>query len=401
MFTARPSICHAHRSHAPKHAPCPHCGTLGHRKETFTRTVRGIAYGALLLIQVTTAEYRARCACCRTFRTQVEGIEAKAKYTNSVRDAVLDRLLDDGMNLERLRQALQRDFFLELSTGFVYDCLRWKVAQRNLADYRRWTLQAFSGTLGIDEMHLGDWTLLVATDPLGDFPVAFALVAANDQDHLGRFLRQLRDHGFHPRVVVTDGSNLYPTLLASVWPGAEHPLCVFHVRQDIDALVLDAVKRLRRQQSRRGHGGRKRRRGRPSSAARRRLTAKANAHVVFKHRFLIVKRREQLSVWEEKQLQTLLEYLPALRGLRRFVDHTHRLLEASQTEAQAWQRYATWQGDEAFRKIPELAKVLDGCRPEKFGKLIACLRSPLGQRVRTHNHVERLNRQLRHHEEVR
>lgn len=401
MITARPSIHHAYRCHAPKRAPCPHCGTLGHRKDTFTRTVRGIAYGVILLVHVTTAEYRARCACCYTFRTQVEGIEPKAKYTNSVRDAVLDRLLDDGMNLERIRQALQGDFFLELSTGFVYDCLRWKVAQLNLADYRRWTVQEFSGTLGSDEIHLGDWTLLLATDPLGDFPVAFALVSANDQDHMGRFLRQLRDHGFHPRVVVTDGSNLYPTLLASVWPDAEHQLCVFHVMQDIDALVLDAVKRLRRQQSRRGHGGRKRWRGRPKSGARRRLTAKDKAHFVFKHRFLIVKRREKLSVWEEKQLQTLLEYLPALRGLRRFVDQTHRLLEASQTEAQAWQRYETWQGDEDFRKIPELAAVLNGCRPEKFGKMIAFLRSPLGQRVRTNNHVERLNRQIRHHEEVR
>ena len=218
---------------------------------------------------------------------------------------------------------------------------------------------------------------------------------------MGRFLRQLRDHGFHPRVVVTDGSNLYPTLLASVWPAAEHQLCVFHVMQDIDALVLDAVKRLRRQQSRRGNGGRKRRRGRPPSGVRRRLTAKDKAHFVFKHRFLIVKRRENLSVWEAKQLQTLLEYLPALRVLRRFVDHTHRLLEASQTEAQAWQRYETWQGDEEFRKIPELAEILDGCRAEKFRKMIAFLRSPLGQRVRTNNHVERLNRQIRHQEEVR
>jgi transposase len=118
------------------------------------------------------------------------------------------------------------------------------------------------------------WTLLLATDPLHNFPVVFALVSTNDQDHLARFLRQLRDHGFHPRVVVTDGSSLYPTLLATIWPNALHQLCVFHIRQDLTQEVLEALKRLRRQQSRRGNAGRKRRAGRTRSP-RPRLTGGA------------------------------------------------------------------------------------------------------------------------------
>jgi hypothetical protein len=39
--------------------------------------------------------------------------------------------------------------------------------------------------------------------------------------------------------------------------------------------------------------------------------------------------------------------------------------------------------------------------PEKFEKMIAYLESPLGQRVRTNNHVERTNRRLRYLEKVR
>lgn len=400
MFTARAKIQHTYRRNAPQHAPCPHCGALGNRKDTVSRTVRGIAYGVILLLHVTTGEYRATCGCCTTFRTQVDGIEPKAKYTNSVREAVLDRLLEDRLNVERLQVALRRDFLLELSTGFVYDCLRGKVQQLNGAAYRQWTLQEFSGTLSIDEIHLGAWTLLLATDPLHDFPVAFALVSKNDQDHLARFLRQLRDHGFHPRVVVTDGSNLYPTLLATIWPNAEHQLCVFHLMQDLTKDVLDAVKRLRRHQRRRGNAGRKRRPGRPRSGSPR-LTAKDKAHFVFKHRYLIVKRREKLSVWEKRALQTMLEYLPALRVLRRFMERVYRLLEASQTEEQAWGRYAAWQATAEFRAVPELAAVLEGMTVAKFGKVVAFLRSPLGQRVRTNNHVERLNRQIRADEKVR
>ena len=252
MDAVRPKVLHEHRRNAPKKAPCPLCGTLGRRKQKLQRTVRSIAYHAVLNVHVTTAEYYARCDCCTTFRTQIEGIEPKAKYANPVREAVLDRLLDDHMNLEQIRSALRRDFLLELSDGFLYDCLDWKIRQLDMAAYRDWTRQEFSGTMCVDELHLGRYTLLLATDPLGDFPIAFALVEQNDQPHMERFLGNLQRCGFRPRVVVTDGSNLYPRLLATIWPDAEHQLCVFHVLKDINDCVLDAVRRLRRQMARRG-----------------------------------------------------------------------------------------------------------------------------------------------------
>src|SRR5262245_19133022 len=114
---ARPKVLHSYRRHAPERAPCPHCGRLGRRKEILERTVRSIAYRAILLVHLTTAEYRARCACCTTFRTHIEGIEPKAHYDNKVREAVLDRVLDDRMSLRQIHDALQRDFYLDLSDG--------------------------------------------------------------------------------------------------------------------------------------------------------------------------------------------------------------------------------------------------------------------------------------------
>jgi len=400
----RPKVLHSYRRHAPKKAPCPHCGHLGRRKDFHHRTVRSIAYRAILLVHVTTAEYRAHCACCTTFRTHLDGIAPKAHYANTVREAVLDRVLDDRMSLRQIQQALHRDFFLDLSDGFLYDCLAWKIRQVAGAAYRQWTLAHFSGTLCIDEIHLGAQTLLLATDPLGDFPVAFALVSANDQEHLGRFLWGLHAHGFRPRVVVTDGSSLYPALLAEVWPETEHQLCVFHVAQDLNDLVLDAVRRSRRELDRRGRRGRKRRRGRPKQGAkarrpRRRL--RDQAHFVYRHRYLIVKRRDRLTAQEQKDLGKLLEMLPGLRVLRAFVDGMHQLFERGQSEATAWRRQAALQSQAAYAAVPELAKALRMLAAEKFAKMIAFLRSPLGCRVRTNNHVERMNRVLRLYEKNR
>ena len=81
MEAVGPQVLHEYRRNAPKKAPCPRCGTMGRRKQTHQRTVRCIAYHSVLQIHVTTAEYYARCDCCCTFRTQIEGIEPKAKYT--------------------------------------------------------------------------------------------------------------------------------------------------------------------------------------------------------------------------------------------------------------------------------------------------------------------------------
>jgi len=401
----RPKVIHVHRRNAPKNAPCPHCGKRGRRKGSpHERTVRSIAYKAVLILHVTTAEYRANCGCCTTFRTQIEGIEPKAHYDNKVREAVLDRILDDRMTVQQVQYSLQRDFCLDLSTGFLYDCLDWKIRQVDGAAYRQWALAEFSGTVCIDEIHLGEHTLLLATDPLHDFPVAFALISRNDQEHMGRFLRQLQEHGFLPEVVVTDGSSLYPALLAEIWPAAAHQLCVFHVLKDINKEVLDAVRRIRRQMQRRGSRGRKRKPGRPKKGTarqRRQRKLRDKAQFVFKHRYLIVKRPERLTAQQRKDLAQMLEDAPSLRLVRAFVLEVYRLFERGQTEETAWRRHAVLVGNASYALVPELAAAIQMLEPEKFTKMIAFLRSRVGQRVRTNNHVERMNRMLRLYEKTR
>jgi len=385
--------------------PCPHCGKRGKRKAHHTRRITDLAYQQIAIVELTVGEYRARCSCCKTFRSQVEGIEPRAEYTNRVRDAVIDRLLDDGMNMERVQQAMKRDFGLDLSDGFLYDCLDWKVRQLDLSDYRQWTLEHFSGTLCLDEIHLGKKTLLLATDPLSDFPVAFALVGSNDHDHMQRFLNNLKNHGFGPRVVVTDGSNLYPTLLAEVWPHAQHQLCIFHVLKDINACVFDALRVLRRRLARHGRGGPKRR-GRRTKAqqrarARRGATKKDQAHYIWKHRYLLVRKAEDLSPREVDHLLQMMAYLPALATLRRFVVEVYQLFDPEQSPHQARCRRAALANKADYQAFPDLVRALAMLKPKKFAKMIAYLHSPARKRVRTNNHVERVNRKVRYFEKVR
>ena len=321
---------------------CPTCGKRGRRKDVLTRDVRSIAFHEIVILEVTYGESRATCDCCKTFRSSPPGVDPRCLYDNQVRNAVLDRLIEDGLSIPKIQAAMRRDFLLDLSEGFVYDCIQRRVAELDGSDYRRWTLEKFSGTLCIDELHLGRHTLLLATDPIGNFPVAFALIDSNDAEHMQRFLANLKRHGFEPRVVVTDGSPLSPKLLAELWPQTEHQLCVFHVLQDINGQVLDAVNRLRRAMKRGGQRGRKRGRGRPQKTARKRrsLTLEDQSHFVFKHRYLIVTKDENLSDQQRADLRTMCQYLPELGTLRNFVNKVGRLFAAEQSAHQAHCRRA-------------------------------------------------------------
>src|SRR3954464_530127 len=256
MGTEAPTPVVIPRHCAPKKAPCPKCGKHGRRKRKLPpRRVRTVAYKAVAYLEITCGEYQARCGGGTPFRNTPEDVLPRALYDNKVRDLVLDRILKDGMNVEQTLESLGREFLLDLSTGFVYDVLRDHAATLDMAAHRRKVLEHFSGTLCVDELHLGRFTLLLATDPLSDLPVAFALVDANDQDHMRRFLQNLKNWGLAPKVVVTDGSNLYPAVLGELWPDADHQLCVFHVIKDINKLILDAVRRLRTAMNRRGNAG--------------------------------------------------------------------------------------------------------------------------------------------------
>jgi hypothetical protein len=391
---------------APANAPCPSCGRPGRRKRTLTRTVRTIAYRAVAVLEITYGEYAARCGCCTTFRNTPAGVPPKARYDDRVRQVVLDRLLKDGMSVERARESIRREFLLDLSTGFVYDVLRARAAQLDMAAHRRAVLEHFSGTLCVDELHLGRSTLLLATDPLSDLPVAFALVGVNDRDHLRRFLGNLKAWGLLPRVVVTDGSSLYPPVLAELWPGAAHQLCVFHVLKGINELILDAVRRLRTAMARQGRGGRRRKRGRKTrrartAAARRGPSLQEKAHFVFRHRHLVVTRRENLTAAERDDLTRMVGDLPALAVLRRFADRVYWLFDTPKDVRQASCRRAAIVRDPAFAAVPELVRAMTHFDADKFPKLVAYLRGPANRRVRTNNHVERTNRAFRLLEKVR
>jgi transposase-like protein len=207
-------------------------------------------------------------------------------------------------------------------------------------------------------------------------------------------------------MVISDGSNLYPAVLAEVWPRAAHQLCVFHVLQDVTDKVLDAVRRLRTRKARRGNAGRKRRRGRPKKGAKKRPafkgpTNKDKAAFIFKRRYLIVKREENLSEQERADLEEMFGYEAELKVLWKFSQETYKVWATQQSRKVARWRWTRLKNNEAYQEVPELKEVLEWLDEEKYNKTQAFHKQPPWERQKTNNHVERTNRRLRFDEKTR
>jgi|GEM_PF-2216380 len=200
---------------APKKAPRSECGTRAIANGPSRAPCAPSPTRPSPVLEITYGEYAARRGCRTTFRNSPEGVLPKAHYDNKVRDLVLDRLLKYGMSIERALASIRREFLLDLSAGFVYDVLRDHAASLDMAAHRRTVLDRFSGTLCVDELHLGRFTLLLATDPIADPSVGFTLVGKNDVDHMRRFLMNLKARGGCPGA----WSPTARTSTPSCWPG--------------------------------------------------------------------------------------------------------------------------------------------------------------------------------------
>ena len=106
------------------------------------------------------AQYVAKCDCCKTFHSHPSGVGLKAKYDHKVRQAVIDRILQDKLNLSAVQASMQRDFLVSLSTGYVYAALEYAIKQFDGNEFRQQVLDEFSGVICIDEGHLGSLAAL-------------------------------------------------------------------------------------------------------------------------------------------------------------------------------------------------------------------------------------------------
>jgi hypothetical protein len=374
---------------APVQCPCPTCGKKGRRKRIRRRTVRHLAHKQPAFWTLVYGVYAATCACAKFFTAAIEGVALRCGYTDAVRQKAVDLLIRDHLSVYKVQRHLEEDFALSVSIGFIYDCFDWAYRKIDRAAYWAWVLEHFSGALCIDEVHDCRRTILVATDPVNDFTVAFLVVPENSQRNMNRFLDLLKCRGLHVRVAISDGSPLYKKALVERWEGLQRQLCVFHFLRDQMMDILAGLRQIRNDLP----VNPCHRRGRPSKRGRPRKDPKWRRQLLTDHMHLVIKNPGKLTRRERKILRTLAKLDRRIQTLRVFTHRMHGLFSAASAQA-ARNRRTRLLADRRFKREPLLKEPLRRLEDDQaFETLIVSLswhRVP-----RTNNHVERKNRSFR------
>jgi len=94
-----------------------------------------------------------------------------------------------------------------------------------------------SGLIGVDEKWIrvsGRWQyLFFALDLESGLPLHFEIYKSRSNYYCRLFMTRLRQLGYSPRLIVTDGLAAYAYAIRKVFPGAQHQLCIFHLMQSI------------------------------------------------------------------------------------------------------------------------------------------------------------------------
>ncbi len=229
---------------------CDRCGLPAPRVDTATRTAVDVDldHPVLLLVRVSVH----RCAAFRHYRrAQPPFLRPDAIYTQRVVRKAVEAIYADGMAFRRVGARLARDFWVRPSEAMIRRwCGAYGAARPLDAAYHAWVVAEFSGILCVDDVYQRDLALLLAVDPAapdGDRMAGYQLVHGRvDAAAVADFLGRLAAARIAPDEVITDGSALYPGVLAEVWPRAAHQRCLFHETRRITRAVLSAIERVRR-----------------------------------------------------------------------------------------------------------------------------------------------------------
>jgi hypothetical protein len=250
LATVNQTLCHVrHVQWQRPLLPCDRCGQPALRAGTASRTALDIALDGPVLLLVTVSVHR--CPACRhSFRAQPPFLRPDATYTNRVVAKAVQSVYHDGMAMRRVATRLARDFWVQPSEGMIRRwCAAYSAGLDFAGDYQPWVVAEFSGLLCVDEVYQDRLALLLAVDPAapeGDRLVGYQLVHGPvDQQDLHAFLSTLKELGIAPEQVITDGSRLYPAVLAQVWPAAAHQLCLFHEARAATAAVQRVYRAVR------------------------------------------------------------------------------------------------------------------------------------------------------------
>ncbi len=108
-------------SKAPKHWPCPVCGTPGRRFRFRWRTGVDAQLGCRAVLKVRVGKYRPLCGCGSMFESFHPELPQRSRFSRRVRELVVEGTVRDKLTVEDVRRRMREDFCVHVSEGTVHN----------------------------------------------------------------------------------------------------------------------------------------------------------------------------------------------------------------------------------------------------------------------------------------
>jgi len=258
-------------------------------------------------------------------------------------------------------------------------------------------LEKFSGYIAVDEVYDGPFCILSIVDNREFRRLTYRVLERSpNKDDIREFLNSFKNvltrRGLELHGITTDGSNLYPKPIETVFPGVRHQICVFHVLKEINKSILKTVTKIRRELPK--TMTKRTKRGRPTQVEDKRTIKKneriqAKITALFDHRFLFV--QHDLTKKDRETLRTITKGFPELRKLREIADEVYRLFDRRCTMETALEKLRKLRVRvKRFKELSKSLKKLESPTLEKSLNFLCDKQLPS-----TSNAVERGNRRYR------
>ena len=258
-------------------------------------------------------------------------------------------------------------------------------------------LENFSGYIAVDEVYDGPFCILFIVDNRQHHRLIFRVLETSPKatdilELLQAFRTILTSRKLQVKGVTTDGLTLYTEPVKTVFSGVRHQICEFHVKKEINKVVLQAVAQVRQELKQTKTARSKR--GRPTTKEekaiiRRNERIRAKIKSLFDHRFLFV--QKELTLSERKTLHEITKGFPKLRTLRAMVEDVYRLYDRRCKCATALAKLQKLRERlRRFKWLSEVLKKLESSTVERSLLFLDDKKLPS-----TSNSVERSNRRFR------
>ncbi len=262
-------------------------------------------------------------------------------------------------------------------------------------DYLDWALADFSGYLAADELYDGPFCVLSIVDNHTYKRLFYRVLdhppsQADVEDFFRCCQAVLQARGLAVQGITTDGSDLYPAPIATVFGEVPHQVCQFHLLASLSRAVLSAVTQVRKSlDARKPKVGRGRPTARTRKLVQQRQRLEQKISDLFTHRYLFVQRH--LTARDQDTFHQITRGLPQLRVLREIMDEVYRLFDRRcRTETALVKLRRLRQRVQRFTQLGQTLKALFSANVEKALTFLDDCLLPA-----TSNAVERGNRRYR------